>query len=93
VIEGADPALAAHELAEAVSVLVERPAIEAAIAAATERLDREWSDEAWAEQQRLLGRESGLEKRELELKARLGQTASARGSYGEADAGSETTFN
>jgi hypothetical protein len=46
-------------------------ALETALADATERLNREFTDEAYAEQQRLL-------KRKLEFDARLGQMASAR---------------
>ena len=65
------PAQACAELAQAVELLVERPALEAALAEATERLNREFTDEAYAEQQRLL-------KRKLEFDSRLGQMASAR---------------
>jgi DNA primase len=65
------PAQACAELAQAVELLVERPALEAALAEATERLNREFTDEAYAEQQRLL-------KRKLEFESRLGQMASAR---------------
>jgi DNA primase len=51
--------------------MVERPALDLALAEATERLQREFTEEAYAEQQRLL-------KRKLEFDARLGQMASAR---------------
>ena len=58
-------------LAQAVGLLVERPALEAALAEATGRFERDVSDGAYAEQQRLL-------KRKLEFDARLRQMASAR---------------
>lgn len=58
-------------LAQAVGLLVERPALEAALAAATLRFEQDVSDGAYAEQQRLL-------KRKLEFDARLRQMASAR---------------
>ena len=60
----AEAAEAAESLAAAISMLVEEPALDAAIQAATERLD-------FDEQQRLV-------KRKLELNARLRQMASAR---------------
>lgn len=68
--EGTDPVDAREELAEAVSLLVERPAIEAALAAATARFESD-PEGAFAEQQRLL-------KRKLEFEARLGQMASRK---------------
>ena len=58
-------------LAQAVGLLIERPALEAALAEATRRFERDVSDGAYAEQQRLL-------KRKLEFDARLRQMASAR---------------
>jgi DNA primase len=66
------PEQAREELAQAVGLLVERPALEAALAAATTRFEADLSDGAYAEQQRLL-------KRKLEFDARLRQMASARG--------------
>jgi DNA primase len=64
---------AAAELAQAVGILVERPALEGpALAEATARFEQELSDEAYAEQQRLV-------KRKLEFDARLGKWP-ARGS-------------
>ena len=63
--------LASEWLAQAVGLLVERPALEAALAEATQRFERELSEGAYAEQQRLL-------KRKLEFDARLRQMASAR---------------
>jgi DNA primase len=65
-------AQACAELAQAVGLLVERPALEAALAEATSRFERDLSEGAYAEQQRLL-------KRKLEFDARLRQMASARG--------------
>ena len=67
----ASPGQAAAELAQAIGLLVERPALEAAIAEATARFEGELSEDAYAEQQRLL-------KRKLEFDARLRQMASAR---------------
>ena len=68
--EGIDPQVAREQLAEAVSLLVERPALETALAAATARFDSD-PEGAFAEQQRLL-------KRKLEFEQRLGQMASRR---------------
>ncbi|WP_454599283.1 DNA primase [Qipengyuania sp. SM2507] len=70
--EGTDPVDAREELAEAVSLLVERPALEAALADATARFESD-PEGAFAEQQRLL-------RRKLEFEARLGQMASKRAS-------------
>ncbi|GAA4643872.1 hypothetical protein GCM10023115_18320 [Pontixanthobacter gangjinensis] len=68
--EGIDPKAACDDLAEAVSLLVERPALEAALAAATARFETD-PEGAFAEQQRLL-------KRKLEFETRLGQMVSER---------------
>ncbi|NBW74965.1 MAG: DNA primase [Sphingomonadaceae bacterium] len=65
------PEQARAELAQAIHLLVERPALEAALAAATKRFESDLSEGAYAEQQRLL-------KRKLEFDARLRQMASAR---------------
>lgn len=65
------PEQARAELAQAIGLLVERPALEAALAAATKRFESDLSEGAYAEQQRLL-------KRKLEFDARLRQMASAR---------------
>ena len=70
--EGHDPVDAREELAEAVSLLVERPALEDALAAATARFDSD-PEGAFAEQQRLL-------RRKLEFEARLGTMAGRRAS-------------
>jgi DNA primase len=67
-----------EELAQAVGLLVERPALEAALAAATARFEADLSEGAYAEQQRLL-------KRKLEFDARLRQMASARGASPQQD--------
>jgi len=69
-VEGTDPRLAHEELAEAVALLVERPAIEAAIAAATARFETD-PEGAFAEQQR-------LRERKLAIESRLGQMARKR---------------
>ena len=68
--EAVDPALAVAELAEAVGMMVERPALEDALAQATARFASD-PEGAFAEQQRLL-------KRKLEFDTRLRQMASAR---------------
>ncbi len=70
-LDEADPAVARESLAQAVGLLVERPALETALAEATARFERDLSEGAYAEQQRLL-------KRKLEFDARLRQMASAR---------------
>jgi DNA primase len=70
-MEGADPQVAREDLAEAVALLVERPALEAALADATARFEQTFEDSAFEEQQRLL-------KRKLEFERRLGQMASKR---------------
>ncbi len=69
-LEGSDPDEAREDLAEAIALLVERPALEAAIAAATRRFDTD-PEGAFAEQQR-------LRKRKLEIDSRLGQMARKR---------------
>ena len=69
-MEGTDPQVAREELAEAVALLVERPALDAAIAAATARFDTD-PDGAFAEQQR-------LRQRKLEIESRLGHMARKR---------------
>ena len=67
----AEARFAVAELAQAIDLLVERPALERAIAEATGRFETELTDETFAEQQRLL-------QRKLEFDARLRQMASAR---------------
>ena len=68
--EGIDPQAARDDLAEAVSLLVERPALDAALLAATARFESD-PEGAFAEQQRLL-------KRKLDFERRLGQMVSQR---------------
>jgi len=69
-LEGPDPDEASEDLAEAIALLVERPALEAAIAEATRRFDSD-PEGAFAEQQR-------LRKRKLEIDSRLGQMTRKR---------------
>ncbi|PZT90181.1 MAG: DNA primase [Citromicrobium sp.] len=68
--KGTDPVDAREDLAEAVSLLVERPALDAALAEATARFEHD-PEGAFAEQQRLL-------RQKLEFEARLGQMASRK---------------
>ena len=63
--ESADPVEARADLAEAMALLVERPALEAALAAA-ERRFAEDPEGAWAEQQRLLQTRLALERRMMQ---------------------------
>ena len=60
--EGSDPDRAREDLAEAVALLVERPALELAISAATDRFDVD-PEGAFAEQQRLLAKKREFERR------------------------------
>ncbi|WP_338244734.1 DNA primase [Aurantiacibacter hainanensis] len=69
-MEGPDPDEARQDLAEAIALLVERPALDAAIAEATRRFDTD-PEGAFAEQQR-------LRKRKLEIDSRLGQMTRKR---------------
>ncbi|TIX50153.1 DNA primase [Alteraurantiacibacter aquimixticola] len=69
-VEGSDPDDAREDLAEAIALLVERPQLDAAIAAATSRFETD-PEGAFAEQQR-------LRKRKLEIESRLGQMARKR---------------
>ena len=69
-LEGTDPQTAREDLAEAVALLVERPALEHAIAAATARFETD-PEGAFAEQQR-------LRQRKLEIESRLGHMARKR---------------
>ena len=70
-LEGLAPEEARNSLSEAISLLVDRPALQGALDAATQRHEREFSDETFGEQQ-------ALRKRLLEFDARLRQMASAR---------------
>ena len=76
-VEGTDPRVAREDLAEAVALLVERPAIEAAIVAATARFETD-PEGAFAEQQR-------LRQRKLEIESRLGHMARKRAAPREAE--------
>lgn len=69
--EGATRQDAAEELDQAIGLLVERPALEAALSEATARFEADLSEEAYAEQQRLL-------KRKLEFDRQLGHMATKR---------------
>jgi len=69
-LEGSDPKVARKDLAEAIALLVERPALDAAIAAATARFETD-PEGAFAEQQR-------LRQRKLEIESRLGHMARKR---------------
>ncbi|PTR12681.1 MULTISPECIES: DNA primase [unclassified Novosphingobium] len=66
-------ATALDELAEAIELIVDLPAVESALARATERLENDFSEDSFAEQQRLL-------QRRLALLARLGQMGRTRAS-------------
>ncbi|WP_404482749.1 DNA primase [Novosphingobium sp. BL-52-GroH] len=72
---GADgePEKSAEELTQAIQLLIERPALEAALQVATERHEREFTDESFAEQQR-------LRERKLEFDSRLRQMATRHAS-------------
>ena len=70
--DGLSVDLARNDLAQAVALLVERPALEAALSKATERYERDLTSEAEREHRRLL-------KRKLELDARVMQMADATG--------------
>ena len=70
---------AADELQQAIGLLVERPALEAALGEATARFEAELTDEAYEEQQRLL-------KRKLEFDTRLRQMAAQRANVSQGNA-------
>ncbi len=69
-LEGSDPDDARQDLTEAIALLVERPRLEGAIAAATARFAVD-PEGAFAEQQR-------LRKRKLEIDERIGHMARKR---------------
>ena len=77
--DGADEAAALEALDGAIAILVEGPALDAAIEAATARLDFE-------EQQRLV-------KRKLEFESRLRHMASARDKGNPGDTAAEAAGN
>ncbi|WP_036504744.1 DNA primase [Novosphingobium sp. AP12] len=68
-----DPEKSAEELTQAIQLLIERPVLEAALKTATERHEREFTDETFAEQQR-------LRERKLEFDSRLRQMATRHAS-------------
>jgi DNA primase len=68
-----DPEKSAEELTQAIQLLIERPVLEAALQRATERHEREFTDETFAEQQR-------LRERKLEFDSRLRQMATRHAS-------------
>ena len=81
--EGADPTAARADLAGAMALLVERPALEAALAA-TERRFAEDPEGAWAEQQRLLQTRLALERRMMQrATARAGAENGTNGPDGD----------
>src|SRR4029079_3491236 len=82
-VEGTDPQTAREDLAEAVALLVERPALEAAIAAATARFASD-PEGVVAEHQR-------LRQRKLEIESRLGQMARKRAGSAALDKRSDGT--
>jgi DNA primase len=79
--EGTDPDAACEELAEAVSLLVERPALEAALAATISRFDAD-PEGSFAEQTRLRAQLMAVEER---LKA-FGRRKAAAAAQGDAPA-------
>jgi DNA primase len=64
------------QLVDVIAVLTERPQVERALAEASAQAA--FSEAAFAEQQRLRMRLNDVQKRELDLKARLGQMALAQ---------------
>jgi DNA primase len=58
-----DPDRARSDLAAAVEIIAAREEVEQALADATERLKRDFTDEALAEQQRLIAAQQGLRQR------------------------------
>jgi DNA primase len=83
-LQGDDEAARA-QLVDVIGILTERPQIEQALAAASVQADQ--NDAAWAEQQRLRVCLQDVQKRELDLKARLGQMALAQSVTDDASGG------
>ncbi|MEO1921964.1 MAG: DNA primase [Sphingomonadaceae bacterium] len=79
--DDADPAQAVSDLAEAVALLVERPALDAALADAAARFDTD-PEGAFADQQRLLTRKQEFEERLRQISAARA-TEPANGSAGD----------
>lgn len=61
--KNAEPVQARHDLDEAIQVMVWRPEVDAALAAATGRLQVRFDEATYAEQQRLLGMRGEVERR------------------------------
>ncbi len=80
--EGASPQSASKELSQAVELLIERPALERALAEATARLEQELSDEAYAEQQRLLKRKLEFDRRLVHMAGKLAESRQEAASQG-----------
>jgi DNA primase len=80
-----DDEAARAQLVDVIGVLTERPQVERALAAASAQADR--SEAAFAEQQRLRICLHDVQKRELDLKARLGQMALAQSVADDASGG------
>ncbi|AXB76786.1 DNA primase [Novosphingobium sp. P6W] len=70
---GENPEKSAEELTQAIQLLIERPVLDAALQAATARHEREFTDETFAEQQR-------LRERKLEFDSRLRHMATRHAS-------------
>lgn len=79
--DDADPVQAVSDLAEAVALLVERPALDAALADAAARFDTD-PEGAFADQQRLLTRKQEFEERLRQISAARA-TEPANGSAGD----------
>ena len=80
----ADQAAAHAALDDAMTILVERPALDRALADATLRVEREGTDEAFAEQQRLRERRVALDRRMVQrATARAGAEIETNGSHGD----------
>ncbi len=80
-----DDEAARAQLVDVIGILTERPQIERALSAASAQADR--SEAAFAEQQRLRRCLQDVQKRELDLKARLGQMALAQSVTDDASGG------
>ena len=90
-MDGTNPDDAREDLAEAIALLVERPGLEDAIAAATARFDTD-PEGAFAEQQRLRKRKLEIEER-IGLMARKRAAASTAGNDNSAGDGSSRPGN
>lgn len=77
--EGTDPQAAAEDLTEAVALLVDRPALEAALGAATRRFESSLEESEFAEQQRLRRKLAEFDQRLMRLARRRAAAASDEG--------------